>query len=122
MEMSLYEYAADAKLAEAREQAAIERDFELGTFDVEGFANFLVGEVDGCPPVQRIEHMADVTEEDFTGEPVSFALMVAADRGQPIKTRIAALDALLTAREVDEAKQSAAYLERVQKWTRREAA
>jgi hypothetical protein len=121
MEMSITASRADQALQDARDAAARERDFELGEFDVEGFANFLIGECDGCSPIQRREQFADVTEEDFTGEPVSFVLMVACDQGQPMKTRIAALDAVLTARAVDEAKQSAEYLERVQRWTRRAA-
>lgn len=115
------------KLEEAQARDRQARDMELGTFDVDSFADYLFGDCDNCHPVQLREQMHNVTETDFDRWHTSDVLAVACDPGQPAKTRIAALDALISANERFRAVQREQYRQRqqalsmVQQFTRRAA-
>lgn len=115
------------KLEEARALDRQARDMELGTFDVDSFTDYLFGDCDNCSPVQLRDQLHNVTEADFDRWHTSEVLAVACDPGQPIKTRIAALDALVSANERFRAVQREQYrqrqqaLELVQPFTRRAA-
>lgn len=124
--MSVAETRADQALQDARERDA--EAVDLGSFDVEGLADYLEDECRGCSPVELRPQLRDVTAADFDGEPASEVLAIACDAGQPDKTRLAALDALIAANEAYRARQRAESEARaharaiVRQWTRRAAA
>lgn len=121
--MSVHEYRADALLEEAREREAV----DFGSFDVEGFTDYLFGDCDGCAPVELRRQLVDVTAADFEGEPTPEVLAIACDPGQPAATRLAALDSLIASNDAYRGRQRADMeargqaLAAVQRITRRAA-